>query len=145
MDDFLGMFQIRCLYWTLNIHLHMLTLFFRFSRCRWLNIEQSPHLTSKPSSMQSASSAWYFLFCMNAQSPDPCSNINTSIIFFNSLLSRDVTSILSVQMVVKGKWQGRLLLQNIYMYMIMTLEVVYDHVGKCRKLALCYFILCKSI
>ena len=21
-----------------------------------------------------------------------------------------------------------------------TLEVVYDHVGKCRKLALCYFI-----
>ena len=30
--------------------------------------------------------------------------------------------------------------QNIYMYMIVTLEVVYDHVGKCRKLALCYFI-----
>ena len=28
----------------------------------------------------------------------------------------------------------------IYMYMIVTLEVVYDHVGKCRKLALCYFI-----
>ena len=26
------------------------------------------------------------------------------------------------------------------MYMIVTLEVVYDHVGKCRKLALCYFI-----
>ena len=25
------------------------------------------------------------------------------------------------------------------MYMIVTLEVVYDHVGKC-KLALCYFI-----
>ena len=24
--------------------------------------------------------------------------------------------------------------------MIVTLEVVYDHVGKCRKLALCYFI-----
>ena len=23
--------------------------------------------------------------------------------------------------------------------MIVTLEVVYDHVGKCRKLALCYF------
>ena len=31
------------------------------------------------------------------------------------------------------------------MYVIVTLEVVYDHVGKCRKLALCYFILCKSI
>ena len=58
-----------------------------------------------------------------------------------SLLSRDVTSILSVQMVVKGKWQGKLLLQNIYMYMIvMTLEVVYDHFGKSRKLALCYLI-----
>ena len=40
----------------------------------------------------------------------------------------------------KGKWQCKLLLQNIYMYMIVTLEVVYDHVGKCRKLALCYFI-----
>ena len=26
------------------------------------------------------------------------------------------------------------------MYMIVTLEVVYDHVGKYRKLALCYFI-----
>ena len=26
------------------------------------------------------------------------------------------------------------------MYMIVTLEVVYGHVGKCRKLALCYFI-----
>ena len=26
------------------------------------------------------------------------------------------------------------------MNMIVTLEVVYDHVGKCRKLALCYFI-----
>ena len=26
------------------------------------------------------------------------------------------------------------------MYMIVTLEVVYDHVGKCCKLALCYFI-----
>ena len=58
----------------------------------------------------------------------------------NSLLSRDVTSVLSVQMVVKGKWQCKLLLQNIYMYMIVTLEVVYDHVGKCHKLALCYFI-----
>ena len=57
-----------------------------------------------------------------------------------SLLSRDVTSVLSVQMVVQGKWQGKLLLQNINMYMIVTLEVVYDHVGKCRKLALCYFI-----
>ena len=33
----------------------------------------------------------------------------------NFLLSRDVTSVLSVQM-----------------YMIVTLEVVYDHVGKCR-------------
>ena len=43
-------------------------------------------------------------------------------------------------MVVKGKSQCKLLLQNIYMYMIVTLEVVYDHVGKCRKLALCYFI-----
>ena len=29
--------------------------------------------------------------------------------------------------------------------MIVTLEVVDDRVGKCRKLALCYFILCKSI
>ena len=57
-----------------------------------------------------------------------------------SLLSRDVTSVLSVQMVIKGKRQGKLLLQNIYMYMIVTLEVVYDHVGKCRNLALCYFI-----
>ena len=54
----------------------------------------------------------------------------------NSSLSRDVTSVLSVQMVVKGKWQGKLLLQNIYMYTIVTLEVVYDHVGKCRKLVL---------
>ena len=26
------------------------------------------------------------------------------------------------------------------MYMIVTLEVVYDHVGKYRKLALCYSI-----
>ena len=26
------------------------------------------------------------------------------------------------------------------MYMIVTLEVIYDHVGKCRKLALGYFI-----
>ena len=26
------------------------------------------------------------------------------------------------------------------MYMIVALEVAYDHVGKCRKLALCYFI-----
>ena len=26
------------------------------------------------------------------------------------------------------------------MYMIVTLEVVFDHVGKCRKFALCYFI-----
>ena len=26
------------------------------------------------------------------------------------------------------------------MCMIVTLEVVYDHVGKCRKPALCYFI-----
>ena len=60
--------------------------------------------------------------------------------FLYSLLSRDVTSILSVQMVVKGKRQGKLLLQNIYMYMIVTLEVVYDHVGKCRKFALCYLI-----
>ena len=25
-------------------------------------------------------------------------------------------------------------------YMIVTLEVAYDHVGNCRKLALCYFI-----
>ena len=43
-----------------------------------------------------------------------------------SLLSRDVTSVLSVQMVVKGKWESKLLLQNIYMYMTVTLEVVYD-------------------
>ena len=56
-----------------------------------------------------------------------------------SLLTRDVTSVLSVQMVVKGKWQCKLLLQNIYMYTIATLEVVYDHVGKCRKFALCCF------
>ena len=28
----------------------------------------------------------------------------------------------------------------IYMYMTVTLEVVYDHVGKCLKLALCYFL-----
>ena len=41
---------------------------------------------------------------------------------------------------VKGKWQVKLLLQNIYMYMIVALEVVYYHVCKCRKLALCYFI-----
>ena len=46
----------------------------------------------------------------------------------------------TMQMVVKGKRQGKLLLQNIYMYMIVTLEVVYDLVGKCRKLAFCYFI-----
>ena len=39
-------------------------------------------------------------------------------------------------MVIKGKGQGELLLQQIY---IVTLEVVYDHVGKCRKLVLCYF------
>ena len=26
------------------------------------------------------------------------------------------------------------------MYMIVTLEVVYDNFGKCSKLALCYFI-----
>ena len=39
----------------------------------------------------------------------------------NSLLSRDVTSVLSVQMVVNGKCKGKLLLQNIYMYMIVTL------------------------
>ena len=32
----------------------------------------------------------------------------------NTLLSRDVTSVLSVQMVIKCKWQGKLLLQNIY-------------------------------
>ena len=57
-----------------------------------------------------------------------------------SLLPRDVTSVLSVQMVIKGKRQGKLLLQHIYMYMIVTLEAVYDHVGKCRKLAFCYFI-----
>ena len=25
-------------------------------------------------------------------------------------------------------------------YYLVTLEVVYDHVGKCRKLALCYFL-----
>ena len=31
------------------------------------------------------------------------------------------------------------------MYIITTLEVVYHHVGKRRKLALCFFILCKSI
>ena len=30
------------------------------------------------------------------------------------------------------------------MYVIVTLEVVYDHVGKYRKLAVCYLILCKS-
>ena len=24
------------------------------------------------------------------------------------------------------------------MYIIVTLEVVYDHIGKCRKLPLCY-------
>ena len=59
----------------------------------------------------------------------------------NSLLSRDVTSVLSVQMVVKGKWQGKLLLQNIYMYMIVTLKVVYDHVGNSVSLrcAILYF------
>ena len=43
-------------------------------------------------------------------------------------------------MVVRGKWQCKLLLQNIYMYTIVTLQVVYDHVGKCRKLPLRYFI-----
>ena len=37
-----------------------------------------------------------------------------------------------------------LLLQNIYMYTIVTLKVVYDHVRKCRKLPLCY-LLYKSI
>ena len=37
-----------------------------------------------------------------------------------TVLLRDVTSVLSVQMVVKGKLQGKLLLQNIYMYVILT-------------------------
>ena len=71
---------------------------------------------------------------------DKCVNELALRYLCNSLLTRDVISVLSVQMVVKGKWQGKLLLQNIYMYIIVTLEVVYDHVGKCLKLALCYFI-----
>ena len=58
----------------------------------------------------------------------------------NSSFSRDVTSVLFVQMVVKCKWQSKLFTSKYLHVHEVTLEVVYDHVGKCRKLALCYFI-----